>query len=115
MPVPNAITGTLCLAQIRTTSWMSKVSCGKAAASRGGDCSQVVVCACCSRTACDVISRLPNRAASALTVFASACGSGRFKSLVMVVPTRYPHPPADDRGKGYIRGQETMNCNGDER
>src|SRR6202171_2683135 len=59
-------------------------------ASGGCDASHVVVCACCSRTAREGISRLPNRAASASTVAASACGSGRFKLLVMVRPTRYP-------------------------
>ena len=68
VPVPNAITGTRCLAQIRTTSWMSAVSCAITTASGGCVGSQVVVCPCCSRTACEVISRLPNRAASASIV-----------------------------------------------
>ena len=85
VPVPNAITGTPCLAQIRTTSWISEVSCAITTASGGCGGSQVVVCACCSRTACEVTSRLPNRAASASIVPASACGSGRFRSLVVVV------------------------------
>ena len=79
VPVPNAITGTPCLAQIRTTSWISAVSCAITTASGGCDASQVVVWACWSRTACEVISRLPNRAASASIVRASACGSGRFR------------------------------------
>src|SRR5450755_1213503 len=90
VPVPNAITGTPYLAQIRTVSCISDVSCAMTTASGGCDASHVVVCACCSRTAREVISRLPNRAASASTVAASACGSGRFKLLVMVRPTRYP-------------------------
>ena len=42
---------------------------------------------CCSRTACEVIRRLPNRAASASTALASACGSTRFKSPDIVVAT----------------------------
>ena len=81
VPVPNAITGTPCLAQIRTTSWISDVSCAITTASGGCGASQVVVCACWSRTACEVISRLPNRAASASMVPASACGSGRFRLI----------------------------------
>src|SRR6267378_3975144 len=59
-------------------------------ASGGCDASHVVVCACWSRTACEVISRLPNRAASASMALTSACGSGRLKLLVMVRPKRYP-------------------------
>jgi hypothetical protein len=43
-----------------------------------------VVWACCSRTAKEVISRLPNRAASASIALASACGSGRFKLFDIV-------------------------------
>src|SRR4051794_3180451 len=77
VPVPNAITGTRCRAQIRTTSWMSAVSCAITTASGGCGASHVVVWACWSRTACDVTSRLPKRAASASMVVASACGSGR--------------------------------------
>jgi hypothetical protein len=47
----------------------------------------VVVWACCSRTACDVISRLPNLAASASTALAKACGSGRFTLPDIVIAT----------------------------
>ena len=43
-----------------------------------------------NRTAWEVINWLPNLAASASSVPASAFGSGRFKLLVMVVPKRYP-------------------------
>src|SRR5579864_8413215 len=86
VPVPNAITGTLCFAQIRTTSWTSAVSCANTTASGGWDSSQVVVWACCSRTACEVTRWLPNRAASASTAAASAFGDGRCKLLVIVVP-----------------------------
>src|SRR3984957_1329338 len=107
VPVPKAITGTLCLAQIRTTSWMSAVSCAITTASGGCGASQVVVCACWSRTACDVISRLPNRAASDSMVLASACGSGRFRLLVVVV-LKAISSRQKYRGKGYIRGQGTM-------
>src|SRR6266481_7669030 len=90
VPVPNAITGTPYLAQILTTSWMSDVSCAITTASGGCGASQVVVWACWSRTACEVISRLPNRAASASMVAANACGSGRCKLLVTVMATQYP-------------------------
>ncbi len=51
VPVPKAITGTEYLAQIRTTSWMSAVSCAITTASGGCVGNQVVVWACCSRTA----------------------------------------------------------------
>ena len=87
VPVPKAITGTEYLAQIRTTSWMSAVSCAITTASGGCVGSHVVVWACCSRTAKEVISRLPNRAASASIALASACGSGRFKLPDIVVAT----------------------------
>jgi hypothetical protein len=46
VPVPNAITGTPCLAQTRTTSWMSAVSCAITTASGGCGASHVVVWAC---------------------------------------------------------------------
>ena len=36
---------------------------------------------------CEVIRRLPKRAASASTALASACGSGRVKLLEIVVAT----------------------------
>src|SRR5665213_1151867 len=110
VPVPNAITGTPNRAQIRTTSWMSAVSCAITTASGGCGASQVVVWACWSRTACEVISRLPNRAASASSVLVSAFGSGRpgfFGLFVVVTAKRYP-PDMDDRGKGYITGQGTL-------
>src|ERR1700759_2040386 len=87
VPVPNAITGTPCLAQIRTTSWISAVSCAITTAAGGCGASQVVVWACWSRTACEVISRLPNRAASASRVLASACGSGRGKVGAVMAKT----------------------------
>src|SRR6266700_4448945 len=85
---------------------MSAVSCAITTASGGCGGSQVVVWACWSRTACEVISRLPNRAASACSVLASACGSGRFKLLVVVVATK-SLPASGNRDKGYIRGQES--------
>src|SRR5215471_14043004 len=106
VPVPNAMTGTPCLAQIRTVSWMSDVSCAITTPSGGCAGSHVVVWACCSRTACEVISLLPNRAASCSSALASACGRGRFGSLV-VSATSVVLPAILDRGKGYIRGQET--------
>src|SRR6202008_471387 len=105
VPVPNAITGTPFLAQIRTTSWISAVSCAITTASGGWFCSQVVVCPCCSRTACEVTRRLPKRAAKASSALASALGSGRFKFSVMVI-FKLSSRPDDDRGKGQKRGQE---------
>src|SRR5262249_142419 len=106
VPVPKAMTGTPFLAQIRTTSWMSAVSCAITTASGGCGASHVVVWACCSRTACEGISRLPNRPASASTALFRAGGSGRFNVVGAVVATSEFLPALGDGGKGYIRGQE---------
>src|ERR1700712_4169676 len=92
-------------AQIRTTSWISAVSCAITTASGGCGASHVVVCACWSRTAWDVIRRLPNLAASASIVFLSAVGSGCFK-LFAAIPTQILR--MIDRDKGYIAGQVTI-------
>ncbi|KAH2775418.1 hypothetical protein KXW38_002344, partial [Aspergillus fumigatus] len=89
VPVPKAMTGTRCRAQIRTTSWMSAVSCAITTPSGGWLTIHVVVWPCCSRTACEVISRLPKRAASCSRALARAFGSGRGGLLVMVVPTEF--------------------------
>ncbi len=59
VPVPNAITGTRCAAHSRTISCTSSVACGNITASGGWFAIQVVVWPCCSRTACEVTSRLP--------------------------------------------------------
>ena len=75
VPVPNAITGTRCAAHSRTTSCTSSVVCGKTTASGGWFSIQVVVWPCCSRTACEVTSRLPNRAASAAMTVSAALRS----------------------------------------
>src|ERR1700760_858957 len=100
------MTGTPCLAQIRTASWMSDVSCAITTPSGGCAGSQVVVWACCSRTACEVISRLPNRAASCSSAPASARGSGFLRFSTLVIATQEFSPALGDGGKGYIRGQE---------
>src|SRR3984893_6693747 len=84
---------------------MSTVSCAITTASGGSGLSQVVVWACWSRTACEVIRRLPNRAPSASSVLFSACGSGRFRLLVVATATKFL-PASGDRDKGYIRGQD---------
>src|SRR5215475_5415965 len=101
------MTGKACLAQIRTVSWMSDVSCAITTPSGGCDGNHVVVWACCSRTACEVISRLPNRAASCASVLASACGSTRLRYSTVVVVTYRFLPALGDGGKGYIKGQGT--------
>ena len=87
VPVPNGITGTPLAAQIRTAAWISAVSCAMTTASGGCGASQVMVCACWSRTACDVTSLLPNRAASASSVLARAFGSGCFRSKGLLALT----------------------------
>src|SRR5215472_9587067 len=83
---------------------MSAVSCAITTASGGSGFSQVVVWACWSRTACEVINRLPNRAASFSSALASACGSGRFRLWFVSVATAFLRV-LGDRDKGYIRGQ----------
>src|SRR3954463_680185 len=60
---------------MRTISCTSAVVCGKTTASGGSLATQVVVLPCCSRTACEVTSRLPKRAASARRAAARALGS----------------------------------------
>src|SRR5215813_2921848 len=77
VPVPKGMTGTRSLAQMRTMSCTSPVVCGKTTASGGSLAIQVVVLACCSRTACEVTTRLPNFAASAATTALTALGSWR--------------------------------------
>jgi hypothetical protein len=77
VPVPKGMTGTRRSAQIRTTSCTSSLACGKTTASGGSLAIQVVVLACCSRTACDVTTRLPNLAASAAITALTAAGSRR--------------------------------------
>src|SRR5262245_40338571 len=77
VPVPKGMTGTRSLAQMRTMSCTSSVACGKTTASGGSLAIQVVVLACCSRTACEVTSRLPNFAVSAATTALTASGSRR--------------------------------------
>jgi len=77
VPVPKGMTGTRRLAQMRTMSCTSSVACGKTTASGGSFAIQLVVLACCSRTAREVTSRLPNFAASAATPASIALGSRR--------------------------------------
>src|SRR6516165_6472849 len=77
VPVPKEMTGTRRLAQMRTMSCTSSVACGKTTASGGSFAIQLVVLACCSRTAREVTSRLPNFAASAATAASIALGSRR--------------------------------------
>ena len=84
VPVPNAITGTRCAAQIRTICCTSSVVCGNTTASGGSLATQVVVLACCSRTAVEVTSRLPNCAASARTTDSTAFGSRASRADVSV-------------------------------
>src|ERR1043166_10172412 len=67
VPTPNGMMGVLCSAQIRTICCTSPVSCGNTTTSGGWLATQVVVLACCSRTACEVTTRLPNAAVSAAT------------------------------------------------
>ena len=77
VPVPNAMIGTRCAAQMRTMSCTSSVDCGNTTASGGWFSIQVTVLPCCWRTACEVTSRLPNFAASARTAASIALGSRR--------------------------------------
>ena len=61
VPVPNGIIGTLMLRRrCRTICCTSSVDCGNTTASGGWFSIQVTVLPCCSRTACEVTTRLPN-------------------------------------------------------
>src|SRR5581483_940184 len=75
VPAPNGMTGTRSAAHSRTTCCTSSVVCGNTTASGGWFAIQVVVLACCSRTACEVTMRLPNCAASAVTTLSAAARS----------------------------------------
>src|SRR5262252_7013054 len=66
-----------CIAQTRTASTTFYAVCGKITASGGSLAYHVVVLPCCWRTASDVTRRLPNVAASELSVVATAFASGR--------------------------------------
>src|SRR4029078_3361435 len=55
-------------AQIRTICCTSSVLCGKTTASGGWFAIQVTVLPCCSRTACEVTTRLPKAAVRAAIV-----------------------------------------------
>jgi hypothetical protein len=74
VPVPNGIIGTPCSAQMPTIFWTSSVVCGNTTASGGWFGIQVSVWPCCSRTACDVTSRLPKAAASLSVTALMAAG-----------------------------------------
>src|SRR3954452_12387625 len=77
--MPNAITGTPWRAQMRTISCTSGAPCGNTTASGGWFSIQVVVLACCSRTAADVTTRLPKAALS--SAMASAGLSFRLAAM----------------------------------
>ena len=98
VPVPNGMTGTRCAAQMRTIAWTSSVACGNTTASGAWFSIQVVVLACCSRTACEVTSRLPNCAASAAMTALIAAGSRAIRadfSCTNVIACRSINTPAD--------------------
>src|SRR5215475_11432624 len=88
VPVPNGTTGTRRAAQMRTISCTSAVACGNTTASGGWFSIHVVVLPCCSRTACEVTSRLPNFAARAATTSATARASRRTLDLSCAGPIR---------------------------
>src|SRR2546429_842139 len=75
---------------MRTIACTSAVSCGNTTASGGWLAIQVVVLACCSRTACEVTSRLPNCAASSCMVASITLRSRRAAvgDLAMFIPQR---------------------------
>src|ERR1019366_4815812 len=75
VPTPNGMTGTPFAAQMRTICCTSCVVCGYTTASGGWLGTQVSVLPCCSRTACEVTTRLPNAAVSAAIAAAIADGS----------------------------------------
>src|ERR1700754_4272004 len=93
---------------------MSSVLRAITTASGGCGGSQVVVCACCSRTACDVIRLLPKRAASASIALETAEGAGRVRAeLEKATVARFVRKCrcGADRGKGCIAGQERRDMN----
>src|ERR1700722_17683457 len=88
VPAPKGMTGTRSAAHSRTTCCTSSVFCGNTTASGGWLAIQVVVWACCSRTAWDVTIRLPNCAASCPITLSAAlrsCGVRCFASTSAIV------------------------------
>ena len=77
VPTPNGMIGTPFAAQMRTICCTSAVFCGNTTASGGWLGTQVSVLPCCSRTACEVTTRLPKAAVSSRTAFAIAAGLRR--------------------------------------
>src|SRR5277367_2836072 len=81
VPTPKGTIGASCAAQMRTVSMTSSLVSANTTASGGATASQVKVWPCCIRTASDVTSRLPKRAASAAvsspTVLAESLPSRR--------------------------------------
>src|SRR3569623_945538 len=73
-PVPNGMIGILCRAQMRTTCCTSSVDCGKMTASGAWLAIQVTVLPCCSRTAREVTTRLPNAAVRSAMAAAKRVG-----------------------------------------
>jgi len=102
----KAITGTPCLAQIRTTSWMSESLLRHHHTRRAAAApARWWYRACWSRTACEVIRPVcrtappeprRERPAPAAPVVSNCLNS--------LLPRNFL-PALDDRGKGYIRGQ----------
>ena len=88
----------ICAAQARTIACTSAVVCGNTTASGAWFSIQVVVLACCSRTAWEVTSRLPNCAVSAATTAAIASRLRAIRtgfSCTNVIATRSFNRPAD--------------------
>src|SRR3954466_2262136 len=80
------MTGTLCSVQMRTASCTSSADCGNTTASGGWFSIQVSTLPCCSRTACEVTSRLPNFAASAaIAAFTALSLRGRAASSATAI------------------------------
>jgi hypothetical protein len=85
VPVPKGTIGTRCAAQIRTISCTSSVERGKITASGACVFIHVVVCPCCSRSACPVSTRsAPNRCrnrSSATAIPASFLGKSAISAM----------------------------------
>src|SRR5713101_9381201 len=90
VPTPNGMTGSPWLAQIRTIACTSSAEDGNATASGGWFVTQVVVLACCTRTADATDTRSPSSRASAASAAVRRPGLCARVWTAIVISSSFP-------------------------
>src|SRR5215468_5630703 len=90
VPTPNGMTGSPWVAQICTMACTSSAEDGNATASGGWFATQVVVLACCERTADATETRSPSSCASAAS--AAVCGPGLCAAVWTAIVMSFSSP-----------------------